>query len=99
MVVSLTQLQSMLGIEHGEFRFVCSCLAMETHLMKLSTSSAYADVASRVSLELGSQCCNGQQTIFLCLHSAVPFCELVWSTISQLSQLIVKELLDISTSQ
>ncbi|XP_076331539.1 EF-hand calcium-binding domain-containing protein 7-like [Tachypleus tridentatus] len=54
----------LLGIVHGDIRLVCSCLAMETHRMKLPTNSSYADVASRGSLELGSMCCNCGQTIF-----------------------------------
>ena len=41
-----------------------------------------------ISLELGSECCNRRQTIFLCFtlqESVVPFYELVWLTTSQLS--------------
>ncbi|KAK6310132.1 hypothetical protein J4Q44_G00200130 [Coregonus suidteri] len=37
---------------------------METHFMKLPTNSSCADVASRGSLELVSECCNRGQTIF-----------------------------------
>ena len=76
------------GIAHGDVRLVCGCSAMETHFMKLPTNSSCADVASRGSLELGSQCCNRGQTIFTryeLQHSVVPFCELVWLTISRLS--------------
>uniref|UniRef100_A0A8C8F997 Cohesin subunit SA n=1 Tax=Oncorhynchus tshawytscha TaxID=74940 RepID=A0A8C8F997_ONCTS len=40
------------------------CLAMETHFMNLSTNSTCADVASRGSLELGSEACNQGQVIF-----------------------------------
>jgi hypothetical protein len=58
MVVSFTPLQLTLGITHGDIRLVCSCSAMETNLMMLPTNSSCADVASRGSLELGSECCN-----------------------------------------
>jgi hypothetical protein len=37
MGVSVTPLQPMLGIAHGDLRLVCGCMAMETHFMKLST--------------------------------------------------------------
>jgi hypothetical protein len=57
-----TPLQLTLGIAHGDL--VCGCLAMETHFIKLPTNSYCADVASRGSLELGSECCNRGQTIF-----------------------------------
>jgi len=62
--------------------------AMETHFMKLSMNSACADIASRVSFVLGSECCNWRQTIFpryVLKHPAVPYCELVWPTTSLLS--------------
>ena len=98
MAVSFTPLQPTLGIAHGDLRLVCGCSAMETHFMKLSTNSACVDVASRVSLELGSESCNRRQTIFprdALQLSAVPFCEFVWPTTSR--QLLL--LLDISTSQ
>ena len=55
MAVSFTPLQPTLGIAHGDIRLVSGCSAMETHFMKLLTNSACADVASRVSLELGSE--------------------------------------------
>ena len=45
-----------LGIGYGEQRLVCGCSAMETHFMKLSVNGSVADVASRESLELGSEC-------------------------------------------
>jgi hypothetical protein len=51
--VSFTPLQLTLGIEYGELRLVCGCLAMETHFIKLPTNSYCAEVASRASLELG----------------------------------------------
>ena len=63
MAASFTPLQSTLGITHGDLTFVCRCSAMETHFMKLPNSSC-ADVASRGSLELSSECCNRGQTIF-----------------------------------
>ena len=47
---------------HGDLRLVSGCSAMETHFMKLPTNSYCADVASRSSLELGSECCNRGQT-------------------------------------
>ena len=89
MAVSFTPLQLTLGIAHGDLRLVYSCSAMETHFMKLPTNSFCADVASRGSLELSSECCNRGQTIFTCCslqHSAVLFCELVWLTTSWLSR-------------
>jgi hypothetical protein len=48
---------------------VCGCSAMETHFMKLSANSSYADVASRGSLELSSECCNRGQMIFTCFST------------------------------
>ena len=57
MAVSFIPLQPTFGIAHGDFRLVCSCKAMETHLMNC------ADVASRGSLELNSECCNRGQNI------------------------------------
>lgn len=83
MAVSLTSLQSTIGIAHCVCMFVCNCSAMETHFMKLPTNSSCTDVASRGSLELGSECCNRGQMIFtryVLQHSAAPFCELVWPT-------------------
>jgi hypothetical protein len=50
---------------------------MESHFMKLPTNSSCSDVASRGSLELGSECCKWLQTICALQHAAVPFCELV----------------------
>jgi hypothetical protein len=63
--------------------------AMETHFMKLQTNSYCADVASRDSLELGSECCNRGQKIYMrytLQHSAVPFGELLWPTTLWLSR-------------
>ena len=54
---SFTPLQPTLGIAHGDLRLVCACPAMETHLIKLTTNSFCAEVASRDSLELSSECC------------------------------------------
>jgi hypothetical protein len=34
MVANFTKLKPMLGIVHGDLRFVCSCSAMENHFMK-----------------------------------------------------------------
>ena len=74
MAASFTPLQPTLGIEHCDLRLVCSCLAMETHIMKHPMNSYRSDVAFRGSLELGSECCNRGQTIFYMLqHSVVPF--------------------------
>lgn len=36
-----TPFQPMLGIAHRDLRLVCSCLAMETHFMKLQTHSSW----------------------------------------------------------
>jgi hypothetical protein len=47
MAASFTPLQPMLGVVHGDFRLVCGCSAMQTHLMKLLTNSYCVDVASR----------------------------------------------------
>ena len=58
-----TPLQPTLGIAHGDLRLACGCSAMETHFMKLPTHSSCADVASRGSLEHGSECCNPGQMI------------------------------------
>jgi hypothetical protein len=64
--------------------------AMETHFMKLQTNSYCPDIASRVSLELcSSECCNWEQMIYMhyvCQHSPVPFCALVWPTTLRLSR-------------
>ena len=60
---------------------------METHFMNLLTNSSCAEVVSRGSLELGSECCNRGQTIF---------------THYVLQHLVVPKpllLLDVSTSQ
>ena len=70
MEVSFTPLQPTLGIVHGDLTLVCGCLAMETHFMKLPTNSYCADVASRGSLELGSECCNRGQIIFYTQRAA-----------------------------
>jgi hypothetical protein len=78
MAARFTPLQPMLGIAHGDLRLVCGCSAMETHFMKLPTNSCCAEVASRGSLELCSECCNWG-LIFTCYvlqHSAVPLCGL-----------------------
>uniref|UniRef100_A0A0E9RN46 Uncharacterized protein n=1 Tax=Anguilla anguilla TaxID=7936 RepID=A0A0E9RN46_ANGAN len=80
MAVCFTPLQLTLGIPHSDLRLVCRCSAMETHFMKHPTNSSCSDIASRGSLELGSECCNRRQMIFTCYvlqHSAVPFFELV----------------------
>ena len=60
----LIPIQPTLGIVHGDLRLVCGCSAMETHFMKLLTNSYRADVASRGSLELCSECCLSSVTIF-----------------------------------
>ena len=44
------------------------CSAIETHFMKLQMNSYCADVASRGSLELDSECCNRGQ-IFTCFST------------------------------
>ena len=64
MAASFTPLQPTLGI-----RLVWGCFAMKTHFMKLPTNSSSADVASRGSLELGSECCNWGQMIFTCFSA------------------------------
>ena len=89
MAESFTSLQLTLGIAHGDLRLVYICLAMETHFMKLLSNSSCADIASRGSLELCSECCNRGQMIFTrytLQYHAVPFCELVWPTTLQLSR-------------
>ena len=53
----------MLGITHVDLSLVCGCSAMETHFMELPTNSSCADVASRGSLDLGSECCKRGQII------------------------------------
>ena len=63
MAASFTPLQPSLGIVHVDLGLVCSCSDMETHFMKLLTNSSGAEVASRGSLELSSECCNWR---FLC---------------------------------
>ena len=61
-------------------------LAMENNFMKVTMNSSCADVASRGSLELGSECYNRGQTIFMPFRLLVgPFRELVWPTTSRLS--------------
>ena len=81
MAASFTPLQPTLGIAHGDLRLVCGSSAMETHFMKLQTNGSCADVASRGSVELGSECCTRGQTIFYALHaSGAQFCELVGPT-------------------
>ena len=71
-VSSVTPLQPTIGIAHDDLQLVCSSSAMETHFKKLPTSSSCADVASRGSLELGSECCNPRTGDFYALqHSAV----------------------------
>ena len=80
MAVNFTPLQPMLGMAHGDLRLVCVYLAMETHFMKPATNSYCAEVASRGSWELSSECCKLAQTTFThhaLQHSAVVFCELV----------------------
>ena len=63
MAVSFTPLQLTLDIAHCNLRLVCGYSVMETHFTKLPTASYCVDVASRGSLELGSECCNQGQTI------------------------------------
>ena len=58
MAASFTPLQGMLGIAYGALRLEYGCEAIETHFMTLPTNSSCAEVASRGSLELGSECCN-----------------------------------------
>ena len=80
--------QPTLDIVHGDLSLVCGYSAMETHFMMLLTDSSCADVASRGSLELGSECCNWGQTMFArytLQQSLVSFCELVWLTTLRLS--------------
>ena len=87
MAASFTPLQPTL-IEHVDLRLVCVCSAMDTHFMTLPTNSYCAEVAPRGSLELDSECRNRGQKIcthYALQHSVVPFSELVWPTISQLS--------------
>jgi hypothetical protein len=79
--VSFTPLQPTRGIVHGDLRLVCGCSAKETHFTMLPTNSYCADVASRGSLELGTECCN-----LSLQHLAVPLCELVWPTTSWLTR-------------
>jgi hypothetical protein len=88
MVASFTPLQSTLGIAHGDFRLMCGCSAMETYFMKFPTNNYCADLASRGSMELGSECYNREQRVFTryaLQHLMVPFCELVCSTTFWLS--------------
>ena len=42
---------------------------MEAHFMKLVTTNYCANVASKGSLEPGSECCNRGQPIFMCYSS------------------------------
>jgi hypothetical protein len=56
LTASFTPLQLTLGIVHGDLRLVCGCSAMETHLVRLPMNKSCADVASRGSLEVGSEC-------------------------------------------
>ena len=73
---------------HGELRLVCGYLAMETHFKKLQKNCSCADVASKGILELGCECCNRGQAIFIhyaLQHSVVLFGELVWPTTLRLS--------------
>jgi hypothetical protein len=65
MAASFTPLQPTLGIAHGDLRLVWSCSAMETNFMKILTNSYCANVPSRDSLELCSECCNRGQTMFM----------------------------------
>jgi hypothetical protein len=55
MAARFTPLQPTLGIAHGDLRLVCSCLAMETHFMKLPTNSSCAGCFQR---QFGTLCCN-----------------------------------------
>ena len=64
-VASFTPLQLTLGIAHGE-----AAQPWKPISMKLLTNSSCANVASRSSLELGSE-------RYALQHSAVPFGELV----------------------
>ena len=92
MATSFTPLQPTLGmviIGHGELRLVCGCSAMETHFMKLLTNNYCADVASKGRLELGSECCNQGQMIFMLyvlLDSPIPCCEVVWPNTLRLNR-------------
>ena len=56
-VVSFTPLQQTLGIAHGDLRLVCGYSSMETHFMNLPMNRYCVDLASRGSLELGTECC------------------------------------------
>jgi hypothetical protein len=64
MVASFTPLKPTVGLVRG-------FLAMETHFMKLPMNSYCAEVASRGSLELGSECCNRGQMILELNHLAI----------------------------
>jgi hypothetical protein len=69
MVVSFTPLQPTLGIAHKSKITMHNYQAMKTHFMLLPTNSFCADVASRGSVGLGSECCNRGQTIFNALRA------------------------------
>jgi hypothetical protein len=58
MAVNFTPLQPTLGIAHGDLRLVCGCSVMEIYFMKVLKKNYYADIASRGSFELSSECCN-----------------------------------------
>ena len=72
MAESFTPPQQTLGLAHADLRLVCGCSAMETHFIKLPTNSSCAEVASRASLKLGSECCNRGQMIFTCFSTQWP---------------------------
>ena len=93
--VCFTPLQLTPGIEHGGLRLECGCSAMETHFLKRRTNSSCAEVASRGSLELWSECCNRGQKI-VTSFSTLP---VLWTCVAYHFEAELLLLLFVSTSQ
>jgi hypothetical protein len=83
----------------ADLRLVCGCSAMETPFMKLPTNSYYADVASRGSWELGSECCNWGQIIFYSLCASTLGGPVLWACVAYHFTAEPLLLLDVSNSQ
>jgi hypothetical protein len=94
MAVSFTPIQPALDV-----RRVCGCSAMETHFMKLSTNSYRADVASRGSLELGSEGLQPEDTLFHALCASALAIPILRACVAYHFAAEPLLLLDVSTSQ
>ena len=86
--VCFTPLQLTLCIALGDVRLGCSCSAMETQSMKLSTHCSWANLKATQSLEVCSYwLCRKLATSAHCApqHALTPLCDFMWPTTSWLN--------------